>query len=194
MCKISGRAAKYNLIKGNIQQLVNQAILSMEGNVPPSTMNPPPSLHTPPLQPPAIGPLGSSAYSTHHGLPVSTWSYPSQQIQTSTPATVNVTRQQNNGHQDQVNQLANQLFLQWIQHNLSKSWLKNRLTMVEKYKGINHPETQAALQVLGNHHWNAGEWYKASGYYSRLLSTFQDKNSPKAREVLSKLNACIRMV
>jgi hypothetical protein len=211
MCKISARGAMYKLIKGNIQQLVDQAILSMEGYVPPPTKHPAPSLYTPPQQPPALDSLGSPPYSFEQGRPGSTSPYTSQQLQASTPTTVSATgtmvpqdrtdsrsiqlaEDKNKGGWDQAKQHEIQILQEWGRNNFSKSWLERHLNFVEKYKGRNHPEAQAALQLVGTMHMNASDMLKATECFSRLFLTFQDKNSPKAREVLFKMNFCMSLI
>lgn len=211
MCKIPARGPMYRLIKGNIQQLVNQANLSMEGDVLPPAMYPAPSLHTPPQQPPTLEPLSSSSYPFQQEHPRSTSPYTSQQLQASTPTTVNVTgtmypqdrtnsrpvqlpEHTNKESWDQVKRHEAQIFLEWSQNKCSKSWLDRHLKVVEQYKGMNHPETQATLELLGNMHMNSRDMLEATGCFSRLLNTIQDKNSPKAREVMFKIRTCMLLM
>jgi hypothetical protein len=81
----------YKLIKGNIQQLVDHAILSMEGYVLPPTIHPVQSLHTLPQQTPALGSPSSSLYSFEQRRSGSTSPYPSQQLQALKPTKMSVT-------------------------------------------------------------------------------------------------------
>ena len=91
MCKIAGRGAMYKMIKGNIQQFVNQAIFSMEGCVPLPTIHPVPLLQTPPRQFPTLYSPNSSPYPSQKLHPHSTSPYTSQQLQGSTRPTDNIT-------------------------------------------------------------------------------------------------------
>jgi len=201
----------YKLVKGNIQQLVNQANLFMEGDALPPAMYPAPSLHIPPQQPPTLEPLSSSPYPFQQGHPSSTSPYPSQQLQASTPTTVNVTGSMypqdrtnsrsvqlpvhtNKGSWDQVKHHEAQISLEWARNKFSNSWLDRHLKIVEQYKGMNHPETQATLQLLGDMHMNSRDMSKAMVCFLRLLATIQDKNSPKAREVMFKIRTCSLLI
>ena len=197
----------YKLIKGNIQQLANQAILSMEGYVSPPTMHPAPSPHNPLQRTPTLESLSSSPYSFEQGRPDSTSPYPLRQLQASTPTSASVmgttypqdrtdsrsiqlSKHNGKGGWDQAKEYETQILLEWALNNFSKSWIDRRLDFIEKCKGRNHPEAQAALQVLGTYHMNAGNMFKAAEYFCRLFLTFQDKNSPKAREVMGNIRIC----
>jgi tetratricopeptide (TPR) repeat protein len=55
MCKIGSRGHMYKMVKGNIKSLVDQALMTVQGYVPPPTMHP-----TPPPLPPRFPSNGSS--------------------------------------------------------------------------------------------------------------------------------------
>lgn len=71
MCKVSARGPMYRLIKGNIKQLVDQALLSEQGFIPPM---PPSTASSPPPVPPRIHSNSSTPYQ------VQGRSYPAQRV------------------------------------------------------------------------------------------------------------------
>jgi hypothetical protein len=72
ICKIGSKGAMYKMVKGNIKRLVDQALVTTEGYIPPPTTSPtpPPTYPAPPSKNPFLPPLpprssaGNSPYPT----------------------------------------------------------------------------------------------------------------------------------
>ncbi|KAJ5651781.1 hypothetical protein N7507_009207 [Penicillium longicatenatum] len=69
-------------------------------------------------------------------------------------------------------------------------WLTRYLNWLERRSGIDNPETQTVLEMLGNLHMQAGEYAPAQKYYERCLAAYGGTNPTVTQRISTNLQLC----
>ncbi|KAJ5623510.1 hypothetical protein N7490_012115, partial [Penicillium lividum] len=69
-------------------------------------------------------------------------------------------------------------------------WLMRYLDWTERRRGIDNPETQIILEMLGNVHFAAQEYAPAQRYFERALTAYGTTNSTVTQRISTNLQLC----
>ncbi|KAJ5769532.1 hypothetical protein N7520_004091 [Penicillium odoratum] len=69
-------------------------------------------------------------------------------------------------------------------------WLMRYLDWTERRRGIDNPETQIILEMLGNVHFAAQEYAPAQRYFERALTAYGTTNSKVTQRISTNLQLC----
>ncbi|KAJ6114387.1 hypothetical protein N7486_000165 [Penicillium sp. IBT 16267x] len=72
----------------------------------------------------------------------------------------------------------------------ARPWLARYLDWTERRRGIDNPETQIILEMLGNVHFQAAEYAPAQKYYERALTAYGGTNSTVTQRISTNLQLC----
>lgn len=72
----------------------------------------------------------------------------------------------------------------------ARPWLARYLEWTERRRGIDNPETQIILEMLGNVHFQAAEYAPAQKYYERALAAYGGSNSTVTQRISTNLQLC----